>query len=43
MCDSEPVTTDPGLYSVVFENRRVRVALSRHPGDRTSLHFNPDR
>jgi hypothetical protein len=42
MC-TDPVKTDPGLYSVVFENDRVRVLEYRdHPGDRTSLHSHPD-
>jgi hypothetical protein len=42
MC-ADPVKTDPGLYSVVFENERVRVLEYRdHPGDRTSLHSHPD-
>jgi hypothetical protein len=39
----DPVKTDPGLYSVVFENERVRVLEYRdHPGDRTSMHSHPD-
>ena len=42
MC-SDPVKTDPDLYSVVFENERVRVLEYRdHPGDRTSSHSHPD-
>lgn len=42
MC-TDPVKTDPGLYSVVFENERVRVLEYRdHPGDRTSMHGHPD-
>jgi hypothetical protein len=42
MC-KDPITTDPTLYSVVFENERVRVLEYRdRPGDRTSLHSHPD-
>jgi beta-alanine degradation protein BauB len=42
MC-TDPVKTDPGFYSVVFENERVRVLEYRdHPGDRTSVHSHPD-
>jgi beta-alanine degradation protein BauB len=42
MC-TDPVKTDPGLYSVVLENERVRVLEYRdHPGDRTSVHDHPD-
>ena len=39
----DPITTDPDLYSVVFENPRVRV-LRYHdrPGDRTEPHRHPD-
>ena len=39
----DPVLTDPQLYSVVFENDRVRV-LRYHdrPGDRTHPHNHPD-
>ncbi|MEZ5184472.1 MAG: hypothetical protein R2720_01875 [Candidatus Nanopelagicales bacterium] len=39
----DPVVTDPQLYSVVFENDRVRV-LRYHdqPGDRTHPHSHPD-
>ena len=40
---TDPVHTDPGFYSVVFENERVRVLEYRdHPGDRTSMHSHPD-
>jgi quercetin dioxygenase-like cupin family protein len=39
----DPVTTDPHLYRVVFENERVRVLEYRDaPGDRTSPHSHPD-
>ncbi len=40
---TDPVVTDPGFYSVVFENDRVRV-LEYHdrPGDRTHEHAHPD-
>ena len=40
---SDPVTTNPDLYSVVFENERVRV-LRYHdrPGDQTQPHEHPD-
>ncbi len=42
MC-TDPAKTDPELYSVVFENERVRVLEYRdHPGDRTSEHSHPD-
>jgi hypothetical protein len=39
----DPVATNPELYSVVFENARVRV-LRYHdrPGDRTRPHHHPD-
>ena len=40
---TDPVVTDPGLYSVVFENERVRVLEYRDgPGDRTCEHSHPD-
>lgn len=40
---ADPVTTDPDLYSVVFENDRVRVLRYRdRPGDRTHPHSHPD-
>jgi hypothetical protein len=40
---SDPVVTDPELYSVVFENERVRVLEYRdRPGDRTHEHGHPD-
>ncbi len=39
----DPVVTDPGLYSVLFENQRVRVLEYRDkPGDRTNEHRHPD-
>jgi hypothetical protein len=39
----DPVVTDPDLYSVAFENDRVRI-LRYHdrPGDRTHPHRHPD-
>jgi hypothetical protein len=40
---NDPVTTDPDLYRVVFENDRVRVLEYRdRPGDATHLHSHPD-
>ncbi|BCY10502.1 cytoplasmic protein [Actinoplanes sp. L3-i22] len=39
----DPTVTDPELYSVVFENDRVRVLEYRDlPGDRTHPHRHPD-
>ena len=39
----DPVATNPDLYSVVFENERVRVLEYRDgPGDRTTPHRHPD-
>ena len=39
----DPVATNPDLYSVVFENDRVRVLRYHdHPGDRTREHAHPD-
>ena len=40
---NDPVATNPDLYSVVFENARVRV-LRYHdrPGERTRPHHHPD-
>ncbi len=39
----DPCTTDPDLYSVVFENDRVRVLDFRdRPGERTHPHRHPD-
>lgn len=41
--DLDPVTTNPGLYSVIMENDRVRVLEYRdRPGDRTTPHGHPD-
>lgn len=40
---ADPTTTNPDLYTVVFENDRVRVLEYRdQPGDRTSPHSHPD-
>lgn len=40
---TDPAETDASLYSVVFENDRVRVLHYRdHPGDRTHPHEHPD-
>lgn len=40
---TDPTQTDPGLYSVIFENDRVRVLEYRdRPGDRTHPHTHPD-
>lgn len=40
---SDPTTTDPDKYRVVFENSRVRVLEYRdQPGQRTSPHSHPD-
>jgi hypothetical protein len=39
----DPVITNPGLYTVLFENDRVRVLEYRDsPGDRTTPHRHPD-
>lgn len=39
----DPVVTDPELYSVVFENDRVRVLrYADQPGDHTHPHHHPD-
>jgi hypothetical protein len=41
--EADPVVTDPGLYSVLFENERVRVLQYRdRPGDTTHPHRHPD-
>jgi quercetin dioxygenase-like cupin family protein len=41
--DVDPVTTNPDLYKVVFENERVRVLEYKdRPGDRTTPHEHPD-
>ena len=43
MSHDDPTVTDPDLYTVVFENERVRVLEYRdHPGDRTHPHRHPD-
>jgi hypothetical protein len=43
MAGQDPVVTDPNLYSVLFENERVRVLQYRdRPGDRTHPHQHPD-
>lgn len=40
---SDPVTTDPEFYRLVFENDQVRVLEYRdQPGDATHLHGHPD-
>jgi quercetin dioxygenase-like cupin family protein len=40
---SDPVQTNPELYSVIFENERVRVLQYQDvPGDRTTPHSHPD-
>jgi hypothetical protein len=39
----DPTVTDPNLYTVVFENERVRVLEYQDlPGDRTRPHSHPD-
>lgn len=41
--DLDPTVTNGDLYSVVFENDRVRVLEYRdRPGDRTTPHAHPD-
>ena len=43
MAADDPVETDPDLYSVIFENDKVRVLRYRDkPGDRTHAHSHPD-
>jgi hypothetical protein len=40
---ADPVTTDPQLYRVLFENDRVRVLEYQDaPGDQTHPHAHPD-
>lgn len=40
---TDPTTTDPDKYRVIFENDRVRVLEYRDaPGQRTSPHRHPD-
>jgi hypothetical protein len=39
----DPTVTDPRLYTVIFENARVRVLEYRdQPGDRSHPHRHPD-
>jgi hypothetical protein len=39
----DPVITNADLYSVIFENERVRILEYRdRPGDRTTPHRHPD-
>jgi hypothetical protein len=39
----DPVCTDSALYTVVFENQRVRMLRYRdRPGDKTTLHEHPN-
>lgn len=41
--NQDPAVTNPGLYTVLFENDRVRVLEYRdQPGDRTTPHGHPD-
>jgi quercetin dioxygenase-like cupin family protein len=41
--EPDPAATNPGLYTVVFENDEVRVLEYRDkPGDRTTPHAHPD-
>ena len=43
MTEHDPAATNPGLYTVVFENDEVRVLEYRdRPGDRTTPHAHPD-
>ena len=43
MTGQDPTVTDPSLYSVLFENERVRVLQYRdRPGDQTHPHHHPD-
>lgn len=40
---TDPTTTNPDFYKIVFENDRVRVLeYLDHPGDHTTLHAHPD-
>ena len=40
---TDPVASNPALYSVAFENDRVRVLRYHdHPGDQTQPHEHPD-
>ena len=41
--ESDPIVTNPGLYTVVFENDRVRVLeYSDEPGTISTPHRHPD-
>jgi len=41
--DTDPVTTNPELYRIVFENDRVRVLeYADKPGERSTSHHHPD-
>ncbi len=41
--NTDPVVTDSALYTVIFENERVRVLEYRDvPGTRTNVHGHPD-
>ncbi|AZI57111.1 cytoplasmic protein [Nakamurella antarctica] len=41
--NADPVSTNPHLYSVLFENERVRVLEYRdQPGERSVPHAHPD-
>lgn len=43
MSHADPAVINPGLYTVIFENERVRVLEYRdEPGDRTRPHRHPD-
>lgn len=43
MSHDDPTVTDPTLYTVIFENERVRVLQYRdEPGDCTHVHRHPD-
>ncbi|TCO60749.1 cupin domain-containing protein [Actinocrispum wychmicini] len=43
MRDNDPLVTNPELYTLIFENDRVRVLrYLDHPGDRTAPHSHPD-
>jgi quercetin dioxygenase-like cupin family protein len=43
MSHDDPTVTDPALYTVIFENERVRVLQYRdEPGDHTHVHRHPD-
>jgi quercetin dioxygenase-like cupin family protein len=43
MSHDDPTVTDPSVYTVIFENERVRVLQYRdEPGDHTHVHRHPD-